>query len=85
MAKRFTMRNDLYLHQFSLVGLPLMARDLGRSEASIRTRIKKLKDSGAWDAMTQLSLWEKRYRLALNLPCWGGWEELDETTAKEAA
>jgi biotin operon repressor len=53
MAKRYTHQDDCYIVEFDGVPLRNIAMDLGRSEASIKSRIKHLKNTGAWVAITK--------------------------------
>lgn len=49
MAKRWTYKEDLFLVEYyDAVGSFIGPHDLGRSEASTKSRVKKLKECGAW-------------------------------------
>ena len=67
MSKRWTMKEDLFLHQFSELGSWIGERDLGRSEQATRNRIAHLKETGAWDALERMTTAELDYRAALGL------------------
>ena len=49
MAKRYTREDDCYIIAFYCPALASnIAEDIGRSEASIKARVKKRKECGAW-------------------------------------
>lgn len=56
--KKWTDEEDRYLVAYAnVVGAHNVARDLaGRSESSVKARVKKLKDTGAWEAWEMVSL-----------------------------
>ena len=50
MTKRWTSKEDDFLiAYFDAVGPYIGPHDLGRSEKATKDRVKKLKDSGAWE------------------------------------
>ncbi|MFG1399926.1 hypothetical protein [Roseixanthobacter pseudopolyaromaticivorans] len=68
MSKRFTFKDDSYLFAFyEAVGAYRMAVDLRRSEPAIRSRVAKLKRTGAWDAIAEIDSAHAKYLQALGL------------------
>lgn len=80
MAKRWTFDDDAFLHAYSEVGLDLIGpHDLKRSAKACKARIALLKETGAWEAITQRDLWMKKYRIAVgeSVEHWGDINEND--------
>jgi hypothetical protein len=70
--KRWTMAQDLHVAQYyDTVGSYPIAIDLGRSSICIKDRVRKLKRTGAWQALHDFLRSEtelrKSYRAALGI------------------
>lgn len=63
MSKRFDFREDHYIVSYLAVGN--VAADLGRPEASIKARAKKLRECGAWEAILRIEQAQKDYLACL--------------------
>ncbi len=51
MSKRWTQKDDDFLIEFyDAIGSSIGPMDLGRTEQSVKNRVKQLKKSGAWEA-----------------------------------
>lgn len=62
MAKHWTLEEDKFLVEFyDAVGSFIGPHDLGRSEASTKARVQKLKETGAWQALENLGQAERDY------------------------
>ena len=76
MSKRYTTREDLYIvAYFGCVADWQLATDLERHEGSIRARAKKLKETGAWDALVRVRRAQMDYLACL------GFDENDQIIA----
>jgi hypothetical protein len=76
MSKRFDFDDDMFIHAYyDAIGSYIGPHDLGRSAASINARVRKLKATGAWDALTDMANARRRYQAALGLPL-ADWEEV---------
>jgi hypothetical protein len=63
MSKRWTEKDDIFLHQyFDVVGDSGVARDLGKPTGAATKRVKFLKDCGAWDALNRSASAALHYR-----------------------
>lgn len=63
MSKRWTMKEDRFLVEFfEPIGANIGPHDLGRSEAATIKRVKKLKETGAWQALEHLARAERDYK-----------------------
>ena len=76
MSKRYTFQEDHFI--VSYFGIAPIWNDLGRSEASVRQRAKKLKECGAWEAIQRIEQAQKDYLACL------GVDEVDQTIATMA-
>lgn len=66
MSKRWTRREDLFLHaHFPALGDFIGVHDLGRPAGAATKRVKHLKDTGAWDALDREKAAERDYRRCL--------------------
>ena len=76
MSKRWSFAEDIYfVRWFKYVDYSDIARDLNRPEGGARLRHKKLKETGAWDALEEIIRQEDRYREVLGLKA--PWESAD--------
>ena len=65
MAKRWTETEDMFLVEFfEVIGPEIGPHDLGRSLASTKARVKRLKEVGAWEAY-RASLYHRARALGL--------------------
>ena len=63
MAKRWTEKDDIYLHTFfDVAGDANIARDLDRPSGAPTKRAAFLKTSGAWKALTRMAKAQDDYR-----------------------
>lgn len=60
---RYTFREDHYI--VSYLGVAQIWDDLGRTEASIKARAKRLRGCGAWDAILRIEQAQKDYLACL--------------------
>ena len=62
----YSFREDNYIVAYvKAVGIQRVASDLNKSVASIERRVKKLRDSGAWDAILRIEQAQKDYLACL--------------------
>jgi hypothetical protein len=74
--KRFDFREDDYIVAYlGCAGENAVARDLGRQNTSIKVRAKKLRDSGAWEAIERIRQAQQDYLACL------GYDEVDQSLA----
>ena len=84
MAKRFDYEEDKFIvTNFEAVGARCLEHDLGRSPAAITARARKLKATGAWDAILRVYAAEKDYRAAIGRPAL--WDDEDALPSPASA
>lgn len=69
MSKRWTEKEDKFLHAFfEAVGDYIGPHDLGRPAGAAAARVRALKASGAWDALTREEEANLEYRRLTRRP-----------------
>ncbi len=65
--KRWTLEDDTFLHAYADAGADYIAmHDLGRSSKTAGSgRVRHLKKTGAWDALSDIKAAQARYHAAL--------------------
>lgn len=68
MSKRWTLEEDRFLHSyFDAVGDFIGTHDLGRPKGAATKRVKHLRATGAWDALTRECDAARDYRKCLGI------------------
>ncbi len=69
MSKRYTEEDDRFIvAYFDAVGPMIGPHDLGRTEQSVKNRVKHLKETGAWDALAASVQYYHQYRKLAGFP-----------------
>lgn len=64
MAKRWTVKEDLFIHAyFDALGDMIGPHDLGRPKGAAAKRARVLKQSGAWAALDRMNAAEFEFRM----------------------